>query len=313
MADKQRIGFIGAGLMGHGMAKNIVEKGYPLTVLGHRNRQPIDDLIGRGAREAKTPKELAQQSDIVITCVTGSPQVEELVFKKDGLLEGLRAGMIVADATTAEPTSTMKVAAAVIEAGARFADIPLIRTPKEAEAGTLGVMVGSDAALLAELKPVLETFANAIFHAGPLGAGHKLKLINNYIALAAAAAAAEGIATAKKAGVDLKALTDIVIVGRRQQRDVPAPEQVFPGRRRHPRHLRAGQLCQGSAVLHAYGRSDAGGRIHRRGGASDLPDGEYQRLWRQVLAAHYRCDRRGKRGQAIILSADLFSASHTIC
>lgn len=213
MADKQRIGFIGAGLMGHGMAKNIVEKGYALTVLGHRNRQPIDDLIGRGAREAKSPKDLAQQSDIVIICVTGSPQVEELVFKKDGLLEGLRSGMIVADATTAEPTSTMKVAAAVMEAGARFADIPLIRTPKEAEAGTLGVMVGSDAALLAELKPVLETFANAIFHAGPLGAGHKLKLINNYIALAAAAAAAEGIATAKKAGVDLKALTDIVLSG----------------------------------------------------------------------------------------------------
>jgi 3-hydroxyisobutyrate dehydrogenase-like beta-hydroxyacid dehydrogenase len=213
MADKQRIGFIGAGLMGHGMAKNIVEKGYPLTVLGHRNRQPIDDLIGRGAREAKSPKDLAQQSDIVILCVTGSPQVEELVFKKDGLLAGLRAGMIIADATTAEPTSTMKVAAAVMEAGARFADIPLIRTPKEAEAGTLGVMVGSDAALLAELKPVLETFANAIFHAGPLGAGHKLKLINNYIALAAAAAAAEGIATAKKAGVDLKALSEIVMSG----------------------------------------------------------------------------------------------------
>jgi 3-hydroxyisobutyrate dehydrogenase-like beta-hydroxyacid dehydrogenase len=199
--------------MGHGMAKNIVEKGYPLTVLGHRNRQPIDDLIGRGAREAKSPQELAQQSDIVIICVTGSPQVEELVFKKDGLLAGLRPGMIVADATTAEPTSTMKVAAAVIEAGARFADIPLIRTPREAEAGTLGVMVGSDAALLAELKPVLETFANAIFHAGPLGAGHKLKLINNYIALAAAAAAAEGIATAKKAGVDLKALSEIVMSG----------------------------------------------------------------------------------------------------
>ncbi len=213
MADKQRIGFIGAGLMGHGMAKNIVEKGYPLTVLGHRNRQPIDDLIGRGAREAKSPQDLAQQSDIVIICVTGSPQVEELVFKKDGLLAGLRPGMIVADATTAEPTSTMKVAAAVTEAGARFADIPLIRTPREAEAGTLGVMVGSDPALLAELKPVLETFANAIFHAGPLGAGHKLKLIKNYIALAAAAAAAEGIATAKKAGVDLKALSDIVMSG----------------------------------------------------------------------------------------------------
>jgi 3-hydroxyisobutyrate dehydrogenase-like beta-hydroxyacid dehydrogenase len=213
MANKQRIGFIGAGLMGHGMAKNIVEKGYPLTVMGHRNRQPIDDLVGRGAREAKTPKALAEQSDMVITCVTGSPQVEEIVFGKDGLLTALRPGMIVADATTAEPTSTMKVAAAVTGAGARFADIPLIRTPREAEAGTLGVMVGSDDALLAEIKPVLETFANAIFHAGPTGAGHKLKLINNYIALAACAAAAEGIATAKKAGVDLKALSDIVLSG----------------------------------------------------------------------------------------------------
>jgi 3-hydroxyisobutyrate dehydrogenase-like beta-hydroxyacid dehydrogenase len=213
MASKQRIGFIGVGLMGHGMAKNIVEKGYPLTVLGHRNRQPVEDLIKRGAREAKTAKELAQQSDIVFICVTGSPQVEDIVFKKDGLLEGLRAGMIVADSSTAEPTSTMKVAAAVMEKGARFADTPLVRTPKEAEAGTLAVMVGSDAALLAELRPVLETFANAIFHAGPLSAGHKLKLINNYIALAACAAAAEGIATAKKAGVDLRALTDIVTSG----------------------------------------------------------------------------------------------------
>lgn len=213
MATKQRIGFIGAGLMGHGMAKNIVEKGHPLTVLGHRNRQPIEDLIKRGAREAKSAKEVAQQSDIVITCVTGSPQIEDIVFKKDGLLEGLHPGMIVADATTAEPTSTAKVAAAIIAAGARFADIPLIRTPREAEAGTLGVMVGADAALLAELRPVLETFASSVYHAGPLGAGHKLKLINNYIALAACAAAAEGVATAKKAGVDLKALTEVVLGG----------------------------------------------------------------------------------------------------
>jgi 3-hydroxyisobutyrate dehydrogenase-like beta-hydroxyacid dehydrogenase len=213
MAAKQRIGFIGAGLMGHGMAKNMVEKGHPLAVLGHRNRQPIDDLIGRGAREAKSPKELAQQSDIVFICVTGSPQVEEVMFKRDGLLEGLRAGMIVADSTTAEPTSTLKVAAAVAERGARFADVPLTRTPKEAAAGKLGVMFGGDKALLEELRPVLNTFAEVVIHAGPTGAAHKLKLINNFIALATAAVVAEATAAAKKSGVDLKALHDIVVSG----------------------------------------------------------------------------------------------------
>jgi len=213
VATKQRIGFIGAGLMGHGMAKNIVTKGYPLTVLAHRNRQPIEDLLKRGASEAKTPAEIARQSDIVFLCVTGSPQVEDLVLGKQGLLEGLSAGKIVADSSTAEPTSTLKVAAAVEATGARFVDTPLVRTPKEAEEGRLVVMTGGDPATLAELRPVLDTFAEIVVHAGPTGAGHKLKLINNFLALANAAAVAEAVATAMKAGVDLKALTDIATSG----------------------------------------------------------------------------------------------------
>ena len=91
MAAKKRVGFIGVGLMGHGMAKNIVEKGYALTILGHRNRQPVEDLVGRGAVEAKNAAEVARRSDLVFLCVTGSPQVEAVVFGKDGLLEGLAA------------------------------------------------------------------------------------------------------------------------------------------------------------------------------------------------------------------------------
>lgn len=208
---KPRIGFIGVGLMGHGMAKNIVEKGYPLAVLGHRNRKPVDDLVARGAAEAKTAADLARQSDIVFLCVTGSPQVEEIVFAK-GLLEQI-SGKIVADCSTAEPTSTLKVAEAIQARGGRFVDTPLVRTPKEAEEGRLVVMTGGDARTLAEIRPVLDTFAEIVVHAGPLGAAHKLKLIHNFLALATAAAVAEAVVSATKSGVDLKAFTEIATSG----------------------------------------------------------------------------------------------------
>ena len=213
MATKKRVGFIGVGLMGHGMAKNIVEKGYALTILGHRNRQPVEDLVGRGAVEAKNAAEIARRSDLIFLCVTGSPQVEAVMFGKDGLLEGLAAGTIVADSSTAEPDSTLKISAAVAARGGRFVDTPLVRTPKEAEEGRLGVMTGGDPATLAEIRPVLETFAEAIVHAGPVGAGHKLKLINNFLVLAAASSIAEAITTARMAGVDLAALTQVVTSG----------------------------------------------------------------------------------------------------
>ncbi|MGH6928483.1 MAG: NAD(P)-dependent oxidoreductase, partial [Dongiaceae bacterium] len=212
MTARPRIGFIGVGLMGHGMAKNLIEKGYSLTVLGHRNRRPVDDLVGRGAAEAESPADLARRSDIVFLCVTGSPQVEELVFAK-GLLDGIAAGTIVADCSTAEPTSTLKVAAAVEARGGRFVDTPLVRTPKEAEEGRLVVMTGGDAKTLEEIQPVLKAFAEIVVHAGPLGAAHKLKLIHNFLALATAAAVAEAIVTAMKSGVDLKAFTDIAVSG----------------------------------------------------------------------------------------------------
>jgi len=213
VTTKARIGFIGVGLMGHGIAKNIVEKGYPLTVLGHRNRQPVEDLLKRGASEADSPADLARRSDIIFLCVTGTPQVEDNVFGRNGLLEGMAAGKIVADCSTAEPTSTLKVGAAIAERGGRFCDTPLVRTPKEAEEGRLAVMTGGDAGTLAELQPVLKTFAEVIVHAGPLGSAHKLKLINNFLVLANAAAVAEAIVTARKSGVDLKAFTEIATSG----------------------------------------------------------------------------------------------------
>jgi 3-hydroxyisobutyrate dehydrogenase-like beta-hydroxyacid dehydrogenase len=210
---KKKVGLIGAGLMGHGIGKNIVTKGYELTVLAHRNRAPIDDLIGKGAKEGKTPRAIAEASDVVFLCVTGSPQVEDLIFRKDGVLEGLKPGLIIADCSTAEPASTVKIADAVKAKGGHFVDTPLVRTPKEAEEGKLGLMTGGDVTVLKDIRPILDCFADTIIHAGPVGAGHTLKLINNFIALGTAAVVAEGIAAALKGKVDIKALNDIVMAG----------------------------------------------------------------------------------------------------
>ena len=213
MAEKKRVGLIGVGMMGHGIGKNIVTKGHSLIVLAHKNRAPIESLIKHGATEGKTPKEIAEKSDVVLLCVTGSPQVEDVVYRKDGLLEGVHQGLIVADCSTAEPSSTVRVAGDIIAKGGRFADTPLTRTPNEAEAGKLGLMTGGDDATLAELRPILECFAEAIIHAGPVSSGHRLKLINNFIALGTAAVISEGVTAARMAGVDLQALHDIVAAG----------------------------------------------------------------------------------------------------
>lgn len=210
---KKKVGLIGAGLMGHGIGKNIVTKGYELTVMGHRNRAPIDDLVSKGAKEGKTPRAVVEASDVVFLCVTGSPQVEDLVFRKDGLLEGMKPGLIIADCSTAEPSSSVKIAEAIQAKGGHFVDTPLVRTPKEAEEGKLGVMTGGDEKILKDIRPIIDCFADTIIHAGAVGAGHTLKLINNFIALGTAAVVAEGIAAGLKAKVDMKALNDIVMAG----------------------------------------------------------------------------------------------------
>jgi len=209
-----RIGFIGAaGLMGRGMAKNLVEKGFALTVLGHRNRGPIDDLVQRGAKEASSPAELARRSDVVILCVPSSAEVEAAVLGESGVLEGAHDALILVDTTTAEPASTERVAAACAAKGVRFADAPLTRTPKEAEAGTLNTLVGADPATLDAIRPVLEAYCEHVFHVGPVGAGHKLKLINNFLTQGGAALIAEACVTATKAGVDLERLVEVVSAG----------------------------------------------------------------------------------------------------
>jgi len=207
---QERIGFIGLGYMGHGMAKNIVEKGYPLTVMAHRRREAAEDLARRGAREVGTPREVAEASTIVFLCVTGSPQVESLVRGPDGLKAGAKPGSVIVDTSTSNPVSTLALAAELKEGGVGFVDAPLARTPKEAWEGTLDTMVGCDEATFARLKPVLDTWAARITRVGEVGDGHKMKLINNFIAMGYAAIYSEALAVARKAGIEPQRLDSVI-------------------------------------------------------------------------------------------------------
>jgi 3-hydroxyisobutyrate dehydrogenase-like beta-hydroxyacid dehydrogenase len=209
----QRIGFIGIGLMGHGMAKNLRAKGFPLTIRVHRNRANVQDLLDAGATEVATSALVAKNADIVFLCVTGSPQVEEVVFGNHGLCEGAREGLIVVDCSTSEPDSTKRIREQLEPAGVKFVDAPLTRTPREAEEGRLNTMVGADPATFAAIKPALEAFCENVFHVGPPGSGHVVKLLNNFIAMSIAAASAEAFAAAARAGVGADKLAQVIGAG----------------------------------------------------------------------------------------------------
>lgn len=205
------IGFVGAsGLMGHGMARHLLAKGHALALTVHRNRDRVADLLAAGATEAPSPAALAAGSDILFLCVTGSPQVEAVM---DTVLAAPKAGLLIVDCSTSEPDSSSRLRARCAALGMVFVDAPLSRTPVEAEAGRLNVMVGAEPAVFATLEPVLRCFAENVFHVGGPGAGHVIKLLNNFIAQSICTATAEAFAVGQRAGVDLKQLVALIGMG----------------------------------------------------------------------------------------------------
>ena len=214
MSKNETVGFVGLGLMGHGIAKNIVEKGYALAITGHRNRKPVEDVVGRGAVEVTSAKEVAERSSIVFLCVTGSREVEAIIRGQDGLKAGLKPGSVLIDCSTSDPTSTLAIAEELAAAGVDFADAPLSRTPKEAWEGTLDTMVGARDEVFARIKPVIETWAGKIVHIGGIGDGHRMKLLNNFISLGYAAIYAEALALASKVGISPERFDNVIRGGR---------------------------------------------------------------------------------------------------
>jgi 3-hydroxyisobutyrate dehydrogenase-like beta-hydroxyacid dehydrogenase len=207
------IGFIGLGMMGHGMAMNLLKKGYGLRFMAHRSRGNLADLLAAGAVEVRSRAELVRGASAVIACVTGSPQVEQIMLGDDGLLAAVEPGLLVIDCSTAEPASTARIREAFAQRGAVYIDAPLARTPKEAEEGRLNTMVGAFPADFEKVRPILAAFCENVIHVGPPGHGHVLKLINNMLAMTTAAAIAEAMATAAKSGLSLQKLFDVVSAG----------------------------------------------------------------------------------------------------
>lgn len=207
------IGMVGIGLMGHGIASNLVRHGHALGVLEHAGNQPLDSLIAAGAQTFTSAAALAARSDLVILVLTGSPQVEAVLTGEGGVLQGLQPGSVVIDCSTAIPSSTLRMAEAVRAAGSRFLDCPMTRTPKEAAEGRLNLLVGGEAEVLDLCRPVLQCFAENITHVGPVGAGHGMKLLHNYVSLGMATLLAEAAACAGKSGVAPDVFVDVLAKG----------------------------------------------------------------------------------------------------
>ena len=207
------VGFAGLGLMGNGMAGNLSAAGYSLNMVAHRRRIYIDELIRRGAKEQSSYRELAANCDVVILCVTGTPEVESIVYSPGGLLDGAHEGLIVIDCSTSEPDSSEQIAASLKEEGASFVDAPLARTPADAEAGRLNTMVGASQDDFVRIEPILQVFCENIFHMGPVGSGHRTKLIYNFITMGYAAIISEAMCACAVTDVDLKKFADVVSSG----------------------------------------------------------------------------------------------------
>lgn len=210
---KMTIGIAGVGLMGLGIATNIAKAGWSLSFLEHDGNQPVDRLLQAGCVGYPNGKTLAENCDVIILCVTGSPQVEDILTRADGVLAGLRPNALIIDCSTAIPSSTQALAKQVTDAGGRFMDAPMTRTPKEAMEGRLNLIVGGAKEDYDQALPLLQSFAENIVHVGDVGAGHSMKLLHNYVSLGYTAVLAEAAASASRAGIDPQKFVEVLAKG----------------------------------------------------------------------------------------------------
>lgn len=210
---KPAIGFIGLGLMGSAMVHRLLNLGYGVTIMANRSRPRIDAAVAAGATEVGSAKDVAAAADIVMLCMDTSASVESRMNGADGVIAGLKPGAVAIDFGTSLPGSTRKIGDAVAAAGGTYLDAPLGRTPAHAIDGKLNIMAAGDDAAFAKVKPVLQDLGENVFHLGPLGTGHTIKLMNNFFGMTLAAAMSEAFATCDRAGVPRQALYDVASAG----------------------------------------------------------------------------------------------------
>lgn len=196
------IGFIGLGIMGKPMARNLLKAGFPLTVYSRRHSS-IEELIMAGAAGARSPREVAALSDVIITIVTDTPDVQQVILGENGVLSGIRPGAIIIDMSTISPSATREIAASVRDKGADFLDAPVSGGEGGAIAGTLSIMVGGQKETFAASLPLLQAMGKNIIHVGGTGAGQLTKLCNQIAVAVANLAMSEALIFGAKAGIDL--------------------------------------------------------------------------------------------------------------
>ena len=213
----ERIGFIGLGLMGKPMARNLLKAGYTVAV-HNRSRAAVDELAAEGATPATGPREVAEQSDVVITIVPDSPDVEAVVLGPGGVLEGARAGNLLIDMSTIAPGATKRIAAAALEHDVHMLDAPVSGGDKGAIAGTLSIMVGGDRADFERAMPIFEVLGKTITYCGPTAAGQTVKACNQIVVALIIEAISEALVLGSKAGVDPMTIVKVLSGGMAQNR-----------------------------------------------------------------------------------------------
>ena len=203
------IGFIGLGTMGGAMARNLVRKGHRLVVADIQSAA-VDALTAAGATAAATPREVAAAAEIVVTMLPDAPDVERVALGPDGIVEGIRPGAAYIDMSTIDPQTTRKIGVAIAKRGAQMLDSPVGKTADAAVAGTLTLMVGGPADVVARCKPVLDCMGTDFFHCGELGAGQTMKLVNNLLATAVSEASIEALVSGAKAGLTLDTILAVL-------------------------------------------------------------------------------------------------------
>lgn len=208
----EKVGFVGLGIMGQGMAHNLLKAGFPLTVW-NRTASKMDPLVAAGAKAGRDPADVAAQSDMVVVCVSDTPDVEAVILGEHGIVQGAKAGRLVIDCSTISPIVTRTLAAALAKKGVAMLDAPVSGGSEGAAKGTLSIMVGGEAADFERAQPVLQAIGKKITLVGPIGAGQTVKLVNQILVVGNCLAMSEALLFAQAGGVDLAKTLEAVSAG----------------------------------------------------------------------------------------------------
>jgi 3-hydroxyisobutyrate dehydrogenase len=208
----ESVGFVGIGIMGRGMVRNLARAGLK-PLIWNRTRERLDDLVAEGFEVAEDPARVAAESDVVVTCVSDTPDVESVILGDRGIVHGAKAGSLVIDMSTISPKATTEIGARLAEKNVHMLDAPISGGSEGAAKGTLSIMVGGEADQVQRAMPFFQAMGKAITHVGPLGSGQRVKLVNQILVVVNALAVSEALLFAQAGGLDLEKTLEAVVPG----------------------------------------------------------------------------------------------------